>query len=303
MLSMITTQALEPAPVAGSGARRMTGAPARLVLFGALLGAAYGAAAAVGAAVDLGRPPASGHAGSMAALRSTALGLGVSDDRYSLTPATFVATPGTPTSLRFRITDLTGRIVRSGFELEAQRKLHLILVRRDLRGYQHLHPVQASDGTWSAPATVPGAGVYRVFADFQIDGQKHVLGGDLTVPGTYAPGVLPAPSPLATADAYQVRLTTPAPRARHEVDLEFAVSRGGKPVTRVQPYLGALGHLVALREGDLGYLHIHQYARAETAGVLPFAGTFPSPGIYRLFLQFQTNGTVHTAGFSVKVAA
>ena len=60
---------------------------------------------------------------------------------------------------------------------------------------------------------------------------------------------------------------------------------------------------MALRAGDLGYLHIHPSTRAETAGVVAFAATFPSPGLYRLFLQFQTNGTVHTAGFGVKVAA
>ena len=279
----------------------MSGVPVRLALFGALLAAVFGVAAAVGAVVKPGHPAASDSAASMHGMKAAPLGLGVSDERYTLAPATFAALPGRPTSLRFRITDQHGSVVRSGFELEAQRKLHLIVVRRDLRGYQHLHPAESADGTWSVPATLPGAGVYRVFADFQIDGQKHVLAGDLTVPGSYVSAALPAPSPTAAVDGYRVRLTSAALRANRETDLAFTVSRGGRPITGLQPYLGALGHLVALRQGDLGYLHIHPHAHAET-GVVPFAATFPSAGSYRLFLQFQTDGTVHTTSFTVKVA-
>jgi hypothetical protein len=277
----------------------MSGVPVRLALFGALLAGAFGAAAAVGAVVQPGHPAAS--AASMHGMKVAALGLGVSDERYTLTPATFAALPGRPTSLHFRITDRRGSVVRSGFELEAQRRLHLIVVRRDLRGYQHLHPTESADGTWSVAARLPGAGVYRVFADFQIVGQKHVLAGDLTVPGRYMPTALPAPSPIASVDGYRVRLAAATLKAGREADLEFTVSRAGRPIADLQPYLGALGHLVALRQGDLGYLHIHPHARADT-GVVPFAATFPSAGSYRLFLQFQTDGRVHTTSFTVKVA-
>ena len=39
--------------------------------------------------------------------------------------------------------------------------------------------------------------------------------------------------------------------------LTLKVTKDGKPVTDLQPYLGAYGHLVALRAGDLAYLHVH----------------------------------------------
>ncbi len=80
--------------------------------------------------------------------------------------------------------------------------MHLIVVRRDGRGFQHLHPELAADGTWSAPITLADAGAYRVFADFQRDGEAHTLAADLTVDGEadYAPlARRPAwPRPTAT---------------------------------------------------------------------------------------------------------
>ena len=73
------------------------------------------------------------------------------------------------------------------------------------------------------------------------------------------------------------------------------VTRDGAPV-ETEPYLGAGGHLVALREGDLAFLHVH-----PTEG-LGFMATFPSAGRYRLFLQFVHAGQVRTVAFTQAVA-
>ena len=79
-------------------------------------------------------------------------------------------------------------------------------------------------------------------------------------------------------------------------DLGFTVTRDGKPVA-IQDYLGAKGHLVALREGDLAFLHVHPDERR-----LQFEATFPTAGRYRLFLQFKTtDGRLHTAAFTQEV--
>ena len=87
------------------------------------------------------------------------LGLSVTQDDSTLAPATFAATARRPQLLRFRVVVRDGAALRSGYEIEAQRRLHLIVVRRDLTGYQHLHPTMSSDGTWSVPVKVaaPGA--------------------------------------------------------------------------------------------------------------------------------------------------
>ena len=112
---------------------------------------------------------------------------------------------------------------------------------------------------------------------------------------------LPAPSATArTAGGYEVELSGGDSRAGRESDLEFAVYRDGEAI-RTEPYLGAGGHLVALREGDLGYFHTHPAEHGDDAAV-PFATAFPSAGRYRLFFQFKHDGEVRTAAFTRAVA-
>ena len=218
-------------------------------------------------------------------------------------PASFAATAGRPRRLHFRVVGRDGAALRSGYQLEAERRLHLIVVRRDLTGYQHLHPAMAADGTWSVPVKVAEPGAYRVFADFQLRCQKHVLAADLLVPGSFRPATLPAPATVASADGYDVRLQSPVrcgPATRRHCASRSAAA--GRPVDAVEPYLGARGHLVALRQGDLAYLHVHPEEHPDAANAIPFAAEFPSAGAYRMFLQFKIDGVVHTAAFTVEVA-
>ena len=134
--------------------------------------------------------------------------------------------------------------------------MHLIVVRRDATGFQHVHPEMAADGTWSLPVTLPAAGSYRAFADFTpAGGTGTVLGVDLAAPGPFEP-VAHAPSRTAHVDGYTVELAGDLLPGRAS-PVTLTVTRDGQPVTDLQPYLGAYGHLVALREGDLAYLHVH----------------------------------------------
>jgi hypothetical protein len=177
-----------------------------------------------------------------------------------------------------------------------------------MQGFQHLHPRMSSTGEWTTPITVPRAGAYRVFADFMRDGRKETLGADLGVDGPVDWQAMPAPANAATTSTgYRVRVSGGPARSGHETDLRFTVAREGKPV-HVDDYLGAKGHLVALREGDLGYLHTHPtgHGRGEEMNghddSIAFATEFPTEGRYRLFLQFKVGGRVHTAAFTQEVA-
>jgi hypothetical protein len=85
--------------------------------------------------------------------------------------------------------------------------------------------------------------------------------------------------------------------------LTLTVSLAGRPVTDLQPYLGAYGHLVALRDGDLAYLHVHPDGepgdgRTRPGPGITFYATVPSAGSYGLFLDFQHQGVVRTAAFT-----
>ena len=186
------------------------------------------------------------------------------------------------------------------FDEQHDRAMHLMVVRRDLTHYRHLHPSMGADGTWSAPLTFPEPGVYRVFADFATAGRGLTLGTDLEVPGPYEPAPLPAPVDAVRADGYEVSLDAEV-RAEDDTSLIFGVSRDGEPVENLEPYLGALGHLVALREKDLAFLHVHPEAEEGSGLRIAFRATFPSEGRYRMFLQFAHANRVHTASFTVEV--
>jgi hypothetical protein len=165
-----------------------------------------------------------------------------------------------------------------------------------MTGFQHLHPTQRPDGTWSVPVSLPDAGTYRLFADFSVDGTPHTLADDLAVDGTIRSQALPAPLEGVDVDGLRVSLTEGAATAGQESELGFTVTRNGRPVA-VEDYLGAKGHLVALRQGDLAFLHVH-----PDENRMKFMATFPTAGTYRLFLQFQTGGRVHTAAFTQEVS-
>jgi hypothetical protein len=209
--------------------------------------------------------------------------------------------PGEEADFAFRVTGPDDAAITE-FDVEHERRLHLIVAREDLTGFQHLHPEMAPDGTWSVPLSLADPGTYRVFADFSHDGEAHLLSADVTAEGQPEYGSLPPASTEAMTDTgYSVALDGSSPRAGEETELRFTVTRDGEPV-EVEPYLGADGHLVALREGDLEYLHVHPVVEeGDPAGLIRFGATFPTEAAYRLFLQFKDEGEVHTAEFTTEV--
>jgi hypothetical protein len=286
-------------------------AATKLAAFAALLLLVFGGAVAAGGAIgperDSNDDPSEedamtahgdepAHGGEEAP--DPVRGLAVSEGGLELALEQTALKRGRPTQLRFAIVGSGGQPVRD-FEVEHEKRMHLILVRRDGQGFQHLHPELGDDGAWSVKVTLPDAGAYRVFADFKHDGEARTLAADLSVDGDADYRPLPAPTTTAsTGDGYEVRLDAGALRAGREAELRFTVSRHGRPV-RTEEYLGAGGHLVALREGDLAYLHVHPEEHGEAVG---FMTEFPSEGRYRLYLQFKHEGQVHTAEFTQEVA-
>jgi hypothetical protein len=221
----------------------------------------------------------------------------------ALTANRFAADNDVP--LQFRILDASGTPVTRYVE-NHEKLLHLIVVRNDLTGFQHIHPVLDANGTWRVPVDLARAGDYRVFADFTpAGGPAQTLGANVHVAGQYDPQPLPAAAAATDVDRYTVTLSGTA-TANEESTLTLTVSRDGRPVTDLAPYLGAYGHLVALRASDLAYLHVHPMGEPGD-GVTPagpeirFHTTFPSASDYRLFLDFQHRGVVRTAKFTVSV--
>ncbi|QIK74772.1 hypothetical protein [Nocardioides piscis] len=226
-------------------------------------------------------------------------GLMVSQSGYTLALAEPSTRAGQDRPVAFTITGPDGAPV-TGFEVEHEKQLHLIAVRRDFTGFQHVHPVLDEDtGVWSVDLDLtPGS--WRVFADFTATGADALtLGADLSVDGRPEPATPLAENHTATVGDYEVTLDGDL-RAGEDAELTVRVEKDGEPVTDLQPYLGAYGHLVALRGGDLAYLHVHPGGSTEPGPEVTFYAAVPSDGTYHLYLDFQHDGVVRTAAFTVR---
>jgi hypothetical protein len=274
----------------------------RLTAFAAALAALFGAAALAGAAI--GPEPvddraSAGHGGEEPGGHSATdpvRGLSVAAGGLRLVLDDPELDRGRAQTVRFRIAGEDGATVRD-FDVEHEKRMHLIVARRDLTGFQHLHPEQAPDGSWSADVRLDEPGSYRLFADFSRAEENYTLATDLRVDGAADLRPLSEPQPTTVSDGgYDVRLDASNAHPGEEADLRFTITRDGEPVD-TEPYLGAGGHLVALREGDLAFLHVHP----TEDGSVRFGATFPTEGRYRLFLQFKHDGRVQTAAFTQEV--
>ncbi|WP_245794561.1 hypothetical protein [Geodermatophilus nigrescens] len=284
--------------------RTATRAAATLGVAAAVLGAGWGAGALAGpvdrpaaaeehaAAGEHGSAEGGHDAAPEAGGHDLPAGLAVSAEGHTLDLADDALPAGGAVPLSFRLLGPDGAPV-TAYDTVHEQDLHLVVVRRDLTGYQHLHPELSPDGTWTTPvALTPGS--WRVLADATptAHGEGLVLGADLAVGGASEPVPLPAPSPTAEVDGYTVTLAGDLVAGR-ESEVVVTVARDGVPVTDLQPYLGANGHLVALRAGDLGYLHVHP--TAASGAEVRFAVVVPAAGDHRLFFDFRHGDVVRTA--------
>jgi hypothetical protein len=245
---------------------------------------------------------ASNPAGASEPMGAAVSGLSLSSAGLTLVPADTVLTAGERRRFTFRVVGAGGAAVTT-YAIVHDKPLHLIVLRRDLADFQHLHPTMAPDGTWSLDLTLARPGVYRMIADFTaVVGGRQVavtLGSDLTVAGNYVPDPLPAPARSVRAGDFQVSYAG-APETRATQPLLISVTGSDGRAAALQPYLGAYGHLVVLRRGDLAYVHVHPEPQLVD-GKVKFWVALPSSGTYRMFFDFQVGGRVHTAAWTATI--
>ena len=293
-------------------------APTRVVGFLVAVAMAFVLAYAVGTQVGpVGEPAESaGHAdgdhaeGGVPEAAVLPGGLMVSEGGYTLALRDSVARAGHDREISFVIEGPDGPV--TAYDVEHEKRLHFIAVRRDFTGFQHVHPRLSDDGTWTTDLDLT-PGQWRVFADFKpTRGGALTLGSDLSVPDMSVPGgtdsvAVGQATRTATVDGYTVELTGDLVAGEHSM-LKLRVTHDGRPVTDLQPYLGAYGHLVALRGGDLAYLHVHPDGepgdgKTESGPEVEFGAEVPSDGTYHLYLDFKHDGVVRTAQFQLDATA
>lgn len=269
----------------------------RLGLFGAGLAAVLVGSLSLGRAtgdVAAAEPAPEEHAAEShqtpPVAEGVATGTSLSAGGLRLDVPTTSLPPSLATRFDFRVLDAQGRPV-TAFDVEQGKRMHLVLVSRDLSRHAHVHPELGADGTWSTRLTLaPGA--YRAVMDFSTGGERRSLGVDLAAPGELELTALPAPATSVTVDGLRVELERDGDR------LSFTAFRGDEQVVP-EPYLGARGHLVAFRAGDLAYAHVHP--SGESGATTSYDAELPGAGRYRLFLELQVDGEVRTAPFTVEV--
>lgn len=260
-------------------------AATRLAAFGVILAGSFGTAYAVGE-----RLPGHVHSGSTDGHSQThgpamVTPPSTSDRGYQLVAK--AAGPG-GTAVAFRIQGRDGQTITAFTEAHGA-LLHTVLIHPDLSGFQHVHPTIAADGTFVVDPGAPGP--WRVILETQ-------------------PASTDSPVVLATdIDDETPPTDTPLPTASSSTVLEvqgdtITVERSGTNFiidapAPLEPYLGQQAHLIAIRQGDLAYTHIHP--GDPMTGMLMFSRAITEPGTYRLFLQFGYRSEVVTAAFTVVV--
>lgn len=247
--------------------------------------------------------------------------------------------PGRPTLLSFVVReDPTGRVVQD-FEVVHTKPLHFLIVSADLAYFEHQHPQLGPDGRFRLAWTFPRAGRYFLFADFTpADGDNQILRATLDVGGPLRSA---PPPPRLVPDAGRAKVVgdsrvalavRPGPmRAGRQSLLTYTLSDlSGRGRTDMQPILGVMGHLIALRGDARTLVHTHalhgvqagsygaamlammQAGQPEAVPIAPemvtqsgprftFKLTPPRPGRYRLWAQFQRQNRWLTVPFTVDV--
>jgi len=232
-------------------------------------------------------------------------GVSLSAHGYALSPVTSPTSVGEAGELTFQILDAQSAPL-TAYVNTHERDLHLIVVRTDGSEYRHVHPtLDAYTGTWSTPWEWLEAGSYRVYADFvpavENRPDKVTLTRMVNVAGVTSATSATEVNTTDEVDGFSVKVDGVL-TAGSTAELTLSVYRDGKPVTTLEPYLGAFGHLVALRDGDLAYLHVHaeggEPSVGDTAGPdITFVAEVPTAGRYLLYLDFQIDGQIRTAKF------
>ncbi|BAY63568.1 hypothetical protein NIES25_67340 (plasmid) [Nostoc linckia NIES-25] len=233
---------------------------------------------------------------------------GTGDGKKAFTQAKLkvpsIITPNKNIPIVIGVQDSDGKAIAK-FDTFQEKLMHLILVSDDLQFFSHLHPTYKENGQFEVTASFPQAGNYTFFSDYKPAGQTEQVSVLKTqVPGNSiaAPEINLNRSKTFNDIKVNLAVSEPTVKVGKEVSLMFKLqdASNNQPLTDLQPYLGEKGHLVILRQSTsltaADYIHAHALKDAP-AGQVHFMTSFPQPGKYKLWGQFNRNGKIVTADF------
>jgi len=210
-----------------------------------------------------------------------------------------------PARIRIAMTKRDGASI-DRFDITHEKLLHLIVVSKDLSYFNHIHPEYVGGGVFEIDNDFPFGGSYRLIADFK------PTGGDAVTKMTWVSlqdepeetnPIVPSGELVDAADGVQAKLNIERLGAKTDSTLTFELSDSatGEPVTDLEPYLGAIGHVVVLSEDGSRYVHVHAEDGQGAGPRAVFEASFPSKGVYKIWAQFQREGRVITLSYVVDV--
>ncbi|MBX0293180.1 hypothetical protein K3G63_22235 [Hymenobacter sp. HSC-4F20] len=221
-------------------------------------------------------------------------------------PTPLELTAGQPSILAFTPRETGNESAPVPLALVHEKKIHLIIVSKDLGQFYHEHPEYTADGDYKVKYTFPKGGEYVLFQDYTPTGSSHQLGRQpITVKGpAYTPVKFKNDDMQWEKDGYQATLSFDKDlKVGQLLGMKINITQGGRPVTDLDNYLGALGHVVVISEDTENYLHVHPNDQADKGPAIGFNTNFEKPGLYRVFLQFNHGGQIHTGDFTINVKA
>jgi len=221
------------------------------------------------------------------------------------------AVAGKPVELRFAIRDTKTKAIVKDFDIAHTKVFHLLMTSKDLSWFAHEHPEAQPDGTFTHTQVFPSGGEYRIYGDVAPKGAgSQILGTTLKVAG---PAAKPVPLVVGgtknTVDGITANFSTatsPIPIGKSTMLTFKLTDSADKPITDLEPYLGAFGHLMIIHQDGQTVVHSHPAEdeaglAASKRGNVAFNARFPKPGIYKAWGQFQRGGQVVTIPFVVKI--
>lgn len=211
---------------------------------------------------------------------------------------------GQPAVLHLMVHDAAGKMIRR-FDTVHEKKAHLIIVREGLDQFAHLHPNVDDEGNFTTEYQFATGGKYYLFLDQQpVGGKQAAVRAEVRVAGdaTAAPSLAPnVPGKVTTSDLVATISVENAAKGT-PATIRFQVAdAAGKPVTDLEPYLGAMGHLVVISADGREYAHAHPVATKAPSGEVSFVAHFAKSGLYKGWGQFQRAGSVRTVPFVIEV--
>lgn len=180
--------------------------------------------------------------------------------------------------LLIEIKDDKGNVPR--LSISHEKEIHVIVVSNDLTVYKHIHPEKQSEGLFVAYEDLE-PGLFQVFVDISPEGKHYTI-----KPNAVHVDKVETEKASLTHELHwekeikekKIQLEKREMVVNKTMNLTFNLK-----TDNLEPYLGALGHVVIINEDVEEFIHVHPISETATQ----FEAHFSKAGMYKLWAEFK----------------